>query len=101
MNNLFLGGTSSVTDYSAQYLVESVATASNYINLDISSNQDLVDYVDTLTTLPYTVHGTASSELASQPFLSLNKGYKFTITRVDDNDNSTLEERYYITGGLV
>lgn len=101
MNNLFIGNTVSVVDYSAQYLVESVATASNYINLDISSNQDLIDYVDTLSTLPYILHGTASSDLASQPFLSLNKGYKFTITRVSDNDTSTLSERYYISGGLV
>jgi hypothetical protein len=100
LNNLVIGATLS-TDYSAQYLVESVATASNYINIDISSNQELVDYVDTLTSLPYTLHGTASSDLGAQPFLSFNKGYKFTVTRVDDNDTSTLSERYYISGGLV
>lgn len=100
MNNLIIGSTLS-TDYSSQYLVESVATASNYINLDISSNQDLVDYVDTLPSLPHILHGTMSSDLNAQPFLSLNKGYKFTITRVNDSDTSTLDERYYISGGLI
>lgn len=100
MNNFVIGATLS-TNYSAQYLVESVATASNYINLDISSNQELVDYVDTLPSLPYVVHGTASSSLVAQPYLSLNKGYKFNITRVSDNETSTLSERYYISGGLI
>ena len=100
MNNLILGLTSSV-DYSSQYLVESVATASNYINLDVSTNQDLVDYIDTLSILPHTVHSTSITELVSQPFLSFNKGYKYTITRVDNNDTSSLGERYHISGGLI
>jgi len=100
MNNFILGVTLS-TNYSSQYLVESVATASNYINLDISSNQELVDYVDTLYTLPYVIHGTAGSSLGAQPYLSLNKGYKFNITRVSDTETSSLLERYYISGGLI
>ncbi len=100
VNNLIIGATLS-TDFSSQYLVESVATASNYINIDISSNQELVDFVDTLPSLPNTLHGTASSDLAAQPFLSLNQGYKFTITRVEQSETSTLGERYLISGGLL
>lgn len=100
LNNFIIGATVS-NDFSGQYLVDTVDVSSNYIDLDISNNIELLNYVDTLTTLPYTVHGLTASELNSQPFLSLNKGYNFTITRISDDDTTALLDRYQIKGGSI
>ena len=93
MNNLYVG-TSSVYDFSGQYKVSSIAgITSSYAIFDVSPNNSLVDFSSSIT-LPYEIHGTASSTLSNIPYLSLNKGKKLTLTRISNSSN--LEERYYI-----
>ena len=99
--NDFQVGTSSVFDFSDQYKVDSVGVTNSYIYLDISSNSELVAYGSS-TTLPKYIHdpngyyGTYSTELSNIPYFTLNKGYRFKITRVDSSDSSTIENRYLI-----
>ena len=93
LNNLFVG-TSSVYNFSGQYVVDSLVSAtSSYAIFDISSNVDLVAY-GASASLPLQIHGTSSSILSNLPYFSLNKGKKIKITRVSNSD--TLSDRYHI-----
>ena len=93
LNNLFLG-TSSVYNFSGQYVVSSMAgSTSSYINLDISSNPDFVAY-GASSSLPLTLHGTSSTLLSNLPYLSLNKGKKIRINKI--STSNVLSERYYV-----
>jgi len=102
MMNDFLVGTTSVFNFSGQYDISSVGTTSSYIYLDISSNNELVAYGASAT--PKYIHdpngfmtlGTYSTELSNIPYFSLNKGYRFTITRISDSDISSITDRYLI-----
>lgn len=94
LNNFILGLSSSI-DYSGQYLIDNVATASNTLTLNISSNPLLLSYYNTNTTRYLT------TDVASITYLTLNKGYKFKVTRVDQNPNSDIVSRYLIEGGLI
>jgi hypothetical protein len=93
LNNFFVG-TSSVYDFSGQYVVDSLggSTYSNVI-LDISSNVNLVTY-GASASLPLELHSSTYSILSNSPYFSLNKGKKISITRV--SDSNVLKDRYYI-----
>lgn len=99
LNNFFVG-TSSVYNFSGQYRVDSlVGSTSSYVIFDVSSNNDVVDYIDTLSTLPYTINQTFSSAsgdflLSNYPYFSLNKGKKIRLTRV--SNSTVLTDRYNI-----
>jgi hypothetical protein len=93
LNNFFVG-TSSVYDFSGQYVVDSLVSAtSSYVTFDVSSNVDLVAY-GASASLPFQIHGTSSSMLSNLPYFSLNKGRKIKITRISNSD--TLSDRYHI-----
>jgi hypothetical protein len=93
LNNLFIG-TSSVFDFSGQYLVNSVGLTSSLIRLDISSNTDFVDYGT--GQLPLTIHSTASSILSNSPYLDINKGQMIRITRINELNQIPVAEKYLI-----
>jgi hypothetical protein len=93
LNNFFVG-TSSVYNFSGQYVVDSlIGSTSSYVSFDISSNVDLVAF-GASASLPLQIHGTSSSMLSNLPYFSLNKGKKIRITRISNSD--TLSERYHI-----
>lgn len=92
LNNFFVG-TSSVFDFSGQYLVSSVGTGSQ-ITLDTSINEVLVDYGT--GQLPLTIHGTSSSILSNMPYLSINKGQWIKITRTSELDQVLISDKYLI-----
>ena len=93
INNLFVG-TSSVYDFSGQYVINSVAgITSSYATFNVSSNKSIVDY-GASASLPLEVHGTSSSMLSNFPYISLNKGKKIILTRISDSVN--LSDRYFI-----
>ena len=94
MNNFFVG-TSSVFDFSGQYKVDSVGgSTSSYIYLNADSNPDLVAY-GASASLPLYIHGTSSTLLSNSPYLSLNKGKKIRITRINSSDVS-ISEKYQV-----
>jgi hypothetical protein len=93
LNNLFIG-TSSVFDFSGQYLVNYVSPTSSLIRLDITSNTDFVDYGT--GQLPLTIHSTASSILSNNPYLDINKGQMIRITRINELDQIPVSEKYLI-----
>ena len=96
LNNLFVG-TSSVYDFSGQYKVDSLVSAtSSYITLDINSSEAFSTYTTTnSTSLPLQLHGTTTSLLSNLPFFSLNKGKKILVTRVSQS-STVLSERYRV-----
>jgi hypothetical protein len=92
LNNFFVG-TTSVFDFSGQYTVNSVDTNSK-IKLDISSNQDLISYVG--NTIPFYIHQELSTNLSNLPYLGLNKGFLIKVTRMLEEDNVALSDKYFI-----
>ncbi len=94
LNNFYVG-TSSVYDFSGQYRIDSLGgLTSSYIYLDASSNPDLVAF-GASSSLPLYIHGTNSTLLSNNPYLSLNKGKKIKVTRISSSDVG-LSEKYHI-----
>ena len=91
LNNLFVG-TTSIFDFSGQYIVDSID--GDYITLDISNN---IDFVTTYSSnsFPYILHSSSSSELSNSPYFSLNKGKTLRLTRISDSEQ--LDKRYHIS----
>jgi hypothetical protein len=96
LNNLFVG-TSSVYDFSGQYKVDSLVSAtSSYVTFDINSSVVFSTYTTTnSTSLPMQLHGTSTSLLSNLPYFSLNKGKKILVTRVSQS-SVVLSERYRV-----
>jgi len=94
LNNMFVG-TSSVFDFSGQYKVDQVA--STILTIDVSDNVDFVAYFDTLT-LPFALHtpSPGTTYLSNNPYFTLNKGYMVSITRISEEDNIQLSDKYKI-----
>ena len=90
LNDFVVGSASNIMNYSGQYLV-SEEVNSNIIKLDISTNIDLVNSTY-LSNSSYTF----SSVLYTLPYISYNKGLKYTITRIDSTNTSSLSSRYLI-----
>jgi len=84
-------GTSSVTDMSGQYTVDSVSGTS--IVFDLSGNPTVTAYVGANTTGAAIVLNTILSNL---PRLSLNRGSKYRITRVGSAETDSFQSRYLI-----
>lgn len=94
LNNFYVG-TSSIFDFSGQYVVDSVGGAtSSFIYLDVISNPDLVAF-GASASLPLIIHSSTSTMLSNTPYLSLNKGKRIKIIRISDQDVS-LSEKYNI-----
>jgi hypothetical protein len=92
LNNMFIG-TQSVFDFSGQYAVDDVTGST--IRFDISSNSEFVSYLNSQV-LPFSIHTPTSTNLSNNPYISLNKGYKITITRISEDDNIQLSEKYMV-----
>lgn len=78
-------------DFSGQYTVDSVDYFNKKIRIEFTGNTTFQDIVD--------LEGSGNTILArmvSNGKLTLNKGVKFTITRIDQSDSSTLIDRYLI-----
>jgi hypothetical protein len=88
-------GTSSQSDFSGQYKITTVGATNSYIFLDINSNIDLVNY-GASSSLPLTLNSSDNYLLSNYPYFKYNKGFKYSITRVDPSDFSELTERYLV-----
>lgn len=96
VNNMFIGSTTS-NNYSGQYRIKDIDSVSNVVEFDITNNVELVNLANA-NTLPYYFYDNSSIDLVnSQIYVNFNKGVKYTITRISDDDSSTIEQRYLIT----
>lgn len=86
-----LVGTSSATDMSGQYVVDSVSGTN--IILDLSSNSIVKNWV-TENVISSTL--SLNDKIVSKPVLSLNKGSKWRITRITSNETDVFGNRYLI-----
>ena len=93
LNNFFVG-TSSVYDFSGQYIVDSlVGPTSSSVIFDLSNNPSVVSY-GASQSLPLELNSASYSILSNYPYFSLNKGKKIKIVRI--SDSTIITERYYI-----
>lgn len=88
-------GTSSTIDFSGQYTVKSVGVTNSYIYLDTTTNVTLTSY-GASSSLPLIFNNSSNYLLNNIPYLALNNGYKFTITRIDPTTSSSFNDRYLI-----
>lgn len=86
----FIIGTSSIIDFSGQYTIDSVSTIDTSINLDITNNPIVVSYINS------NGETILNPILANKPYVSLNKGHKYKITRVSSDEMSPFSNRYLI-----
>jgi len=92
----FSVGTSSQINFSGQYVIDSVGVTSSYVYFNVSNNSTLINY-GASSSLPLQFNATASNYLLSNiPYLSLNRGIKYKITRIAESDSSGVDERYLI-----
>ncbi len=94
-------GTSSQINFSGQYTVDSVGTTNSYIYFDVNNNVELINYgasTSNITSggLPLPFNSPSSYLLSNYPYLRLNKGIKYRITRINESENSGVDERYLI-----
>jgi len=75
----FTIGTSDI-NFSGQYEVLSVGATNSYIYLDVSNNQEIINY--SFVSFPTILNDSLNYLLSNKPVLKLNKGYKIKITRV-------------------
>lgn len=94
INNLFVG-TSSVFDFSGQYKISSVGATGSLIRFDITTNTDFVDFAN--GQLPLTLHSSSSTLLSNNPYISINKGQIITITRINEENQAAVSDKYLIT----
>ena len=90
LNDFVVGTGSNVINYSGQYFVID-PISSNYIILDISTNSNLVNSIYKTNT-----EYNFNSVLYTLPYITYNKGLKYTITRIDSTNTSSLNSRYLI-----
>ena len=90
LNDFVVGTGSNVINYSGQYFVID-PISSNYIILDISTNSNLVNSIYKTNT-----EYNFNSVLYTLPYITYNKGLKYTITRIDSTNTSSLSSRYLI-----
>lgn len=101
LNNFYVG-TSSIFDFSGQYTINSVSDltsgwgmTASYLILDATSNPDLVAYGSSQS-LPFYINGTSSTLLSNNPYFSLNKGKKISVTRISNSSSDSLNDKYHI-----
>jgi hypothetical protein len=98
----FTVGTVSLFDFSGQYTIDSVGLTNSYLYLSVNNNPSLISYGSTASNitnggLPLPFNSSSLGYLlANKPYLDLNKGYKFRVTRVSDSDTSDMVERYMV-----
>lgn len=88
----FIIGTASTIDFSGQYVVDSVSSST--ISLDVNSNTIVMSYATTNIVVGVSID--VKPFLSNMPYLDLNKGSRYRITRVSSEINSSFKDRYLI-----
>lgn len=91
LNNFFLG-TSSVFDFSGQFVVNSVKGSTVSI---MNGDVNLITYMEDFDK-PYIIHSSTQSLLSNKPYFTLNKGVKIRITRINSSNNLDVYQKYNI-----
>lgn len=90
-------GTTSQISFSGQYSITTVGSTNSYVYFDVNNNPDLISYgASSSTGLPLSFNSTASYLLSNSPYLRLNKGLKYRITRTNNDQNTGVDERYLV-----
>ncbi len=94
-------GTSSQINFSGQYTIDSVGITNSYIYLDVNNNVELINYGTTSSNitsggLPLPFNSSSTYLLSNYPYLRLNKGVKYRITRTNASETSGVDERYLV-----
>ena len=95
--NDFTIGTQSRLNFSGQYKVNNVGNTNSIVFLDVSNNQTLINW-SANQILPFTFNNPDPAKyiLSSVPYIKLNKGFKYRITRIDPSNTTQLSERYFV-----
>lgn len=95
---------STVVDFSGQYVVNYVDQLNSYIQLDVTTNELFNSYTNNSNTNNqyYYIHKPDTDPtqyvtyLLNKPYITLNRGIKIKITRINEEDTSPINLRYLI-----
>jgi hypothetical protein len=77
-----------------QYVIDSVSEDTNTINVDYLQNDNLVSYINQEILAGNLSSGDPITDYSTMGTFRLNKGYKVSITRIDESSISTFGDRY-------
>lgn len=77
-----------------QYIIDSISGTN--INIDYTQNSELNSYIEQEISDGNLSSGDIMSDYSSIGSFKFNNGYKVSITRIDELDSSTFEDRYLI-----
>lgn len=77
-----------------QYIIDSVDELTSTINIDYLQNDNLTSYINQEILSGNLSSGDIITDYKSMGMFRLNKGFKISITRVDESEISSFEDRY-------
>ena len=92
VENSYFGTDDSAIKIDGQYVIDSINGLT--INVDYLQNDNLTSYINQEILAGNLSSGDAISDYSSMGVFRLNKGYKVSITRIDESDTSSFEDRY-------
>lgn len=95
LNNFYMGVTNPVK-FDTQFIIDSVDSTNNIINVDYNTDSDISAYINQLINDGDISAGDTIDTYNSIATVTFNKGYKYTITRVLDSIDSSFEDRYVV-----
>lgn len=97
LENVYFGTDDNPTKIDGHYIIDSVDTNTNSINIDYTQNKNLKAYINQEIEDSSLSNGSPITEYNSLGSYRFNKGYKLSITRISDIDSSSFEDRYLFT----
>lgn len=96
VENSFFGTDGSFIKIDGQYVIDSIDDTLKTINVDYLQNDNLVSYINQEILLGNISSGDLITDYGSMGSFRLNKGYKISITRIDESSVSSFDNRYLI-----
>lgn len=96
LQNIFFG-LSDPINIDGQYIIDSVDTTNNIINIDYTQNLNLNSYIDQEIENSTLSNGSVITDYNSLGSYKFNKGYKLSVTRISELDSSSFEDRYLLS----
>ena len=94
VENTYFGTGDSAIKVDGQYVIDSINGLT--INVDYLQNDNLTSYINQEILAGNLSSGDIITDYSSMGIFRLNKGYKVSITRIDESNTSTFEDRYLI-----
>lgn len=94
IENIFFSVDDSDINIDGQYIIDSIDNTTSTINIDYLQNSNLTSYINQEIMRGNLSSGDVITDYNSIGTFRLNKGYKISITRINESSTSSFEDRY-------